>query len=186
MTEQKWEARKVSGRDEVLRDIENRANANGASVVLDVRAVMHDYEVDMYRLVLSIGRHFGMEKAYEIMSETVAEKRLKWFEQNVSAADLPGTEVEKGFALYVKYFHPKDEDLRVSEIQPDLIRFSRKDFIDAIAYACQVLGLDVIEVNNKVYARAMDQLLAKIDPRLRHRFIGITNGWYEEVIELAR
>ena len=185
MTEQKWEICKVSGRDEVLRDIENRANANAASIVSDVRAVMQDYEVDMYRLVLSIGRHFGMERAYKIMSETVAEKRLKWFEQNISVADLVGTELEKGFAVYCQYFHPKVEDLRVNEIQPYQIRFIRKDFIDAIAYACQVLGLDVLEVNNKVYARAMDQLFAKISPRLRHKFVGLKDDWYEEVIELV-
>jgi len=73
----------------------------------------------------------------------------------------------------------------VNEIQPYQIRFIRKDFIDAIAYACQVLGLDVLEVNNKVYARAMDQLFAKISPRLRHKFVGLKDDWYEEVIELV-
>jgi hypothetical protein len=185
MTEQNWENRKVSGRDEVLREIEKRANANAAAVAADVRAVMHDYEVDMYRLVLSIGRHYGMEKAYEIMSETVAEKRLKWFAQNVRLQDLKGSDVEKGFAMYVDYFHPKEEDFRVDAVQPNQIRFSRKDFIGAIACACQVLGLDVLEVNNKVYAQAMDKLLANINPRLRNRFAGFHDGWYDEVIELV-
>ena len=70
----KWQSRKVSSRDEVLQDIQARANEYGKTVVKDVRAVMHDYEVDMYRLVISIGKRYGMDKAYEIMSDTVAEK----------------------------------------------------------------------------------------------------------------
>jgi len=185
VTVQNWNNQRVFGRDEVLRDIENRAGAYAVSVVGDVRAVMHDYEVDMYRLVLSIGRHYGLETAYEIMSETVAEKRLKWFEQNISTAELTGSDVEKGFALYVKYFHPKEEDLQVQEKLPTEIRFRRKDYIDAIAYACQVLGLDIIEVNNKVYAKAMNLLLEKINPRLRHEFIKYSDDWYEEAITLA-
>jgi len=181
-----WETRKVSGRDEVLRDIETRANANAASVVSDVRSVMHDYEIYMYRLVLSIGRHFGMEKAYEIMSETVAEKRLKWFEQNINTSNLLGSDVEKGFAIYIQYFHPKDEDFSVVDRQPKQIKFRRKDYINAIAYACQVLSLDIVEVNNKVYAKAMNQLFAKINPSLRHRFIRYSDDWYEETIELSQ
>jgi len=185
VNEQKWENVKVSGRDEVLQSIEKRANAYAESVVHDVRSVMHDYEVDMYRLVISIGRHFGMEKDYEIMSETVAEKRLKWFEQNVRASDLQGSDVEKGFVLYVQYFQPKDEDFLLVDRQPSQIKFRRKDYINAIAYACQVLGLDIIEVNNKVYANAMNKLFAKINPNLRHRFLAYSGNWYEEVIELT-
>ena len=51
----KWETQKVHGRDEVLRDIENRANAYGETVVQDVKDMMNDYEVDMYRLILALG-----------------------------------------------------------------------------------------------------------------------------------
>ena len=113
---------------------------------------------------LVIGKHYGMEKAFEIMSDTVAEKRLKWMDQSAALQELEGSDVEKGFALYIRYFNPKDEDFAVEKEQADQISFRRKDYIDAIAYACQALGLDVIEVNNKVYAQAMNQLLARINP----------------------
>ena len=53
----KRQSQKVHGRDEVLRDIEDRAISYSERVVQDVRAVMHDYEVDMYRLVLGIGKN---------------------------------------------------------------------------------------------------------------------------------
>ena len=111
----KWQAQKVRGRDEVLRDIERRANAYSDTVVQDVRAVMHDYEVDMYRLVLSIGKRYGMDRAYEIMSDTVADKRLMWLDQVKTGLDLTGTEVEKGLRLYRKYFGLTDDSFQILE-----------------------------------------------------------------------
>jgi hypothetical protein len=178
-----WQTQKVHGRDEVLRDIEKRANAYGDTVVQDVRAVMHDYEVDMYRLVLAVGKRYGMDKAYEIMSDTVTEKRLRWLSQVMPELELTGTEVEKGLGLYLKYFRPKDDDFRIIEQTAQRAVFKRKDFVDAIAHACDVLGLDVIEVNNKVYARAMNSMFERIHPGLRHVVLKYHDGWYDEMIE---
>lgn len=81
MATAKWETQKVHGRDEVLRDIENRARDYSERVVHDVKEMMNDYEVDMYRLILAVGKRYGLDTAYEIMSETVTEKRLKWLDQ---------------------------------------------------------------------------------------------------------
>jgi hypothetical protein len=184
MVTTKWQTQRVLGRDEVLLDIERRADAYGKTVVNDVRAVMHDYEVDMYRLVMSIGKHYGMDTAYEIMSETVADKRLRWMNQVSNELELSGSEVEKAMQLYCKYFKSKDSDFKIIKQEIDKVVFRRKDFVDAIFYACDVLGLDVIEVNNKVYARAMNLMLERIDPRLKHSFINYNDGWYEEEIEL--
>ena len=181
----KWQMQKVHGRDEVLRDIEKRAAAYNETVVQDVRAVMHDYEVDMYRLVLGIGKHYGMDKAYEIMSETVAAKRLRWLDQVWAELDLAGTEVEKGLGLYLKYFKPKETEFRVLAQTRNHVLFKRKDFVNAIAYACDALALDVIEVNNKVYARAMNQMFERLHPGLRHMFLGYQDGWYDEAIGLS-
>jgi hypothetical protein len=179
----KWQTQKVHGRDEVLRDIENRANAYSDIVVLDVRAVMHDYEVDMYRLVLSIGKRYGMDTAYEIMSDTVAEKRLRWLDQVKAELELTGTEVEKGLALYLKYFNPKEDDFKIIEKSKNRVVFKRKDFVNAIAYASEVLGLDVVEVNNKVYARAMNLMFDRINTGVKHKVLKFHDGWYDEVIE---
>jgi hypothetical protein len=184
METEKWQTRKVHGRDEVLQDIEKRANAYSASVICDVRAVMHDYEVDMYRLVLSIGKRYGMDTAYEIMSDTVTEKRLKWLDQEKAVLQFSGTEIEKGWNLYQKYFKLKAEDIKIVELTTKQVVFKRKDYINAIAYACDVLSLDVIEVNNKVYARSMNFLLEKINPSLRHIFLKYQDGWYDEMIVL--
>jgi hypothetical protein len=185
MDTEKWEKLQVHGRDEVLRDIQKRANAYSETVVKDVRAVMHDYEVDMYRLVLSIGKHYGMDKAYEIMSETVADKRLRWVEQVKTELDLTGTEVEKGLLLYRKYFRLTDDSFQILEQTEERVVFKRKDFIDAIAYACDVLGLDVIEVNNKVYARTMNLMFQRIGLSLDNRVLRYQDGWYDEMIALG-
>lgn len=181
----KWKNQKVCGRDQVLLDIEKRANAYGDTVVKDVRAVMHDYEVDMYRLVLGIGKCYGKDKAYEIMSDTVADKRLRWMNQAMPDLELAGTEVEQGLALYLKYFRPKENDFQIIEQTKERVVFKRKDFVNAIAYACDVLGLDVIEVNNQVYARAMNLMFERINPGLKHVFLKYHDGWYDEMIEFS-
>ena len=180
----KWQTQKVQGRDEVLRDIETRANAYSDTVVHDVRAVMHDYEVDMYRLVLSIGKHYGMDRAYEIMSDTVADKRLRWLDQVRAELDLSGTEVENGLGLYRKYFRLTDDSFQLLELSGESVAFKRKDYIDAIAYACDVLGLDVIEVNNKVYARTMNMMFQRVNLDLRNVVLAYHDGWYDEVIKV--
>ena len=185
MDTEKWEKLQVHGRDEVLRDIQKRANAYSETVVKNVRAVMHDYEVDMYRLVLSIGKHYGLDKAYEIMSETVADKRLRWVEQVKTELNLTGTEVEKGLLLYLKYFRLTDDSFQILEQTEERVVFKRKDFIDAIAYACDVLGLDVIEVNNKVYARTMNLMFQRIGLNLDNRVLRYQDGWYDETIALS-
>ena len=181
----RWERQKVHGRDKVLRDIENRANAYSGRVVQDVRDVMHDYEVDMYRLVLSIGEHYGMDRAYEIMSDTVAQKRLKWLDQVMAELDPSGTELERGLNLYRKYFRLTDDSFQILEQTKERVVFKRKDYIDAIAYACDVLGLDVIEVNNRVYARTMNLMFQRISLNLDNVVLKYQDGWYDEMIALG-
>jgi hypothetical protein len=184
MSTQKWESQRVQGRDELLRDILKRANSQSEAVVKDVRMVMQDYEVDMYRLVLSIGNHYGMEKAYQIMSETVAVKRLRWLDQVLPELVLKGTVIESGLEIYRKYFKLNDESFHILEQTQSKVVFKRIDFIDAIAYACDALGLDVIEVNNKVYAKTMNLLFQKLKLNLINTVLEYQNGWYNESIEI--
>jgi hypothetical protein len=183
MSTEKWETQKVHGRDEVLQEIQNRVNGYSETVVRDVRAVMQDYEVDMYRLVISIGKRYGMDNAFEIMTDTVADKRLRWLDQEKGKLSFVGTELEKGLELYRKYFRLTEDSIQILEQTKERVVFKRKDFIDAIAYACEVLGLDVIEVNNKVYARTMNLLFQKINLELQNTVLEYHNGWYKETIE---
>jgi hypothetical protein len=57
--------------------------------------------------------------------------------------------------------------------------------VDVISYTCRILSLDILEVNNKIYARATNFMLERINPRLKHVVLGYADGWYEEMIELT-
>jgi hypothetical protein len=172
---------KVRGRDQVLRDI---AKNNSDEVVQDVRGVMYAYEVDMYRLVLRVGKRYGMDTAYDIMSEGVSETRARWADQAIPDFKASGTEVEQGLAFYRKYLGATDDEFKVMELTKDKVTFKRKDYVNAIFHACDTLGLDPVTVNNKVYAPATTLMLARVNPGLKHSFLKYDgDGWYEEAIE---
>ena len=63
--------------------------------------------------------------------------------------------------------------------------FRRKEFVNAITHTCGVLGLDIVEVNNKIYARATNQMFEKVNLPVRHVVLSYQDGWYEEMIEKA-
>ena len=88
---------------------------------------------------------------------------MRWLEQVKAELTLSGTEVEKGLEVYRRYFKLGEDSFQILEQTNEKVVFKRKDYIDAIAYACDVLGLDVIEVNNKVYARTMNLMFQKIN-----------------------
>jgi hypothetical protein len=179
----KWETQKVHGRDEVLRDIENRAGTYSERVVQDVKDMMNDYEVDMYRLILAVGKRYGRDTAYEIMSETVTDKRLKWLDQAKDKLVLEGTELEKGLQLFIGYFKPKEGELIITEQTQSKVVFRRKEFVNAITHTCGVLGLDIVEVNNKIYARATNCMFERVNLKLKHVVFNYQDGWYDEMIE---
>jgi hypothetical protein len=185
MATEQWETQKVHGRDEVLRDIEKRAQAYGERVVQDVKDMMNDYEVDMYRLILAVGKRYGRDTAYEIMSETVIDKRLKWLGQAKEWLVLEGTDLEKGLQLFVAYFKPKEGELKILEKTDQKIVFQRKEFVNAITHTCAVLGLDVVDVNNKIYARATNCMFESVNLPCKHVVLNYRDGWYDEMIELC-
>lgn len=119
------------------------------------------------------------------MSETVAEKRLKWLDQATEWLVLQGTDLEKGLELFIGYFKPQDGELKIIEQTERRVVFRRKEFVNAITHTCRVLGLDVIEVNNKIYARATNRMFERINPNLRHVVLNYQDGWYDEMIELS-
>lgn len=179
-----WDETRVYGRDEVLRDIERRAKAYGERVVEDVLNMMKDYEVDIYRLILAVGDRYGRDTAYEIMSDTVTDKRLKWLDQNWDSLAREGTDLDKGLDLFIKYFKLQEGDFEIIEKSDTRVVVRRKEFVNAISHTCRVLGLDIVEVNNKIYARATNFMLERINPGLKHVVMEYDNGWYKEMIEL--
>lgn len=184
MSDVKWGQQKVHGRDEVLRASMARADAYSDQVVCDLRDLMNDYEVDIYRIIIEIGRRYGMETAYEIMSATVAEKRLKWLVGKDLQLPALASDAVRGFDLLVKYFRPAQGELEVLEQGEQRVVFRRKEFVNAISHACRVLELDVVEVNNKVYGRATNLMFDRLGLQVRHVIRAYRDGWYEESVEM--
>ena len=185
MEKAKWEETKVYGRDEVLVDIETRAGAYKDRVVEDVLNVMREYEVDLYRLIIAVGDRYGLDTAFEIMSDTVTDKRLKWLDQNWDSLVHEGTDLDRGLDLFVKYFKLNEGNFDLVEKTESRAMLKRKEMVDVISHTCRVLGLDIVEVNNKIYARATNFMLERINPRLKHVVVGYADGWYEEMIEVT-
>ena len=185
MGDERWQGTKVYGRDEVLRDIQERAKNYSERVVEDVLSMMRDYEVDLYRLILAVGERYGRNTAYEIMSDTVTEKRLKWLDQNWDKLAHERGDLDRGLDLFIQYFKLKDGSFEILEKKEKRVVLRRREFVNVISHTCKVLGLDVVEVNNKIYARATNFMLAKINPDLKHVVLGYEDGWYEEMIELT-
>lgn len=185
MGDERWQGTKVYGRDEVLRDIQERARNYSERVVEDVLSMMRDYEVDLYRLILAVGERYGRDTAYEIMSDTVTEKRLKWLDQHGDKLTPEGSDLDRGLELFIQYFKLKDGSFEILEKTGKRVVLRRKEFVTVISHTCNVLGLDVVEVNNKIYARATTVMLARINPDLKHIVLGYEDGWYEEMIELT-
>ena len=184
MSAEKWGTGKVYGRDEVVRGIQQRADEYSARVVQDVIDMMNDYEVDLYRVILAIEKRYGRDTAYDIMSETVIEKRLMWLEQAMGALDLLGSDdIEKGFHLLTIYFKPKEGEMPVLEQSGTELVFRQKVFIQAIPHTCKVLDIDIIEVQNKIYAKATDLMFKRMGLAVRHVYMEYQDGWYVEKVE---
>lgn len=180
-----WDKKKVNGRDEVLRDIEKRAGIYKEQVVEDVLNVMRNYEVDLYRYIMAVGERYGNDIAYEIQSDTVTKMRLKWYEQNKDFLSNNGSDLDRGLDLYLKYLKLQQEDYVIIEKSDHHAVFRRKEYVDMITYTCRVLGLDIIEISNTIYARATNFMLARINPNLKYVVLDYHDGWFEERIELG-
>lgn len=184
MKAEKWEKTRASGRDEVLKDIERRAKAYADNVTEDVLNVMRNYEVDLYRYILAVGERYGLDVAYEIQSDTVAKMRLKWVDQNWDRLVHEGTSLDRGMDLFIKYYKLKEEDFVLLEKTTDKAVFKRREYVDMITYTCRVLEIDVVDVSNKIYARATNLMFERINPDLKYKVLGYQKGWYKEKIEL--
>lgn len=185
MADMKWDQQKVHGRDEKLRASQARANGYAEQVVRDLRDLMNDYEVDIYRIIIEVGRRYGMATAYEIMSATVAEKRLKWLDGKELRLPAEATDAGRGFDLLVQYFRPAEGELEVITRSDHRVIFKRKEFVTAISHACHVLDLDVVEVSNMVYAPATNRMFQRLGLKARHVIRAYRDGWYEECVELT-
>lgn len=130
----------------------------------------------------------GEDKAWEILSDTVAARRLAWLHGNMGEESSKESDVERGYRLFIlSYLGLKAEEAPIVEKTSKRIVFRSRNFCPVLE-TCKLLGFDTREICRKVYERPTQAFMAAINPRLRFRrnyeMIRPYADFCEEIIEL--
>lgn len=143
----------------------------------------------LFQVVLEAAEECGLDEALACLERCVSEKRAAWMERSAGSIALSDDPVLDGFRLfYERYLGlsvPKDGE--IIEAGPRRI-VSRWWNPCPTLEACQKLGLDTREICRKVYQQPVEDMLRRIDPRLRFRrnyaVLRPHQSCCEEIIEL--
>lgn len=124
--------------------------------------------VSLFETVLSLTDEIGLDQALSLLERCVIEKRLAWVERGLDVFERSGDPVFDGYRLfyetYLKVAVPQDGEIVAQTADKMVTRWWNScPTLDA----CQQLGLDTREICHKVYCRPVQELLQKLDPRLR-------------------
>jgi len=139
--------------------------------------------------VLAVATAVGDELAWQLLEERVRDKRLAWWAGIDPDRLGPGSPVELAHRLlYFDYLELDPDDGEVVERTERRI-VTRWRNPCPVLEACDRLGLDTREVCRRAYERPCEDLLRRLDPRLRFRrsyeTIRPHAAWCEETIELV-
>ena len=125
------------------------------------------------------------------IEQELVEKRSRWFEENKNKIlkKLTGTDVEKAYQLILMRICIKESEAPIVKKSKNKIIFHSKNFCPALE-ACKILGLDTRKVCMAVFERPTEQLIRKLNPKLRftrnYRYIRPNTSYCEEIIELGK
>ena len=107
------------------------------------------------------------EAALLALNEDSVRRRVVWFQQNRErfpflTEDLP----ESGYRLLLERFHISPEEAPVVSRSARAIAFHSQNFCPTLE-ACKRLGLDTRHVCRRINEDSTNQLIRRIDPRLR-------------------
>ena len=129
------------------------------------------------------------EADWNTLEEELLTKRLRWFDENKDwiAEKLSGSPIEKAYQLMLlKLEIDEDEACVVEKTSTSLILHS-KNFCPIID-ACDKLDLDTRVVCKRIFEKPMEELLRKINPRIRfsrnYEKIRPHTAYCEEIISL--
>jgi len=117
------------------------------------------------------------------------EKRSKWFNKNKNhvLGKLTGTDVEKAYQLLLMKIGIKENEASIVEKSEKKIVFHSKNFCPVLE-ACKILGFDTREVCEAVYEKPTEELIRKLNLRLRftrnYKSIRPYAPYCEEIITL--
>ena len=143
----------------------------------------------LFQVVLDAAGESGLEDALACLEQCVSEKRAAWMERSAGSITSSGDPVLDSFRLfYERYLGlsvPKYGE--IVEAGPRRIVSHWWNPCPTLE-ACQKLGLDTREVCRRVYQQPVEDMLRRIDPRLRFRrnyaVLRPHQSCCEEIIEL--
>jgi len=122
----------------------------------------------LFKTILAVARHIGMDEALAILNQCVTEKRLAWLETHLADFERSGNPVLDGYRLFYEAYLvvsvPDDGEI-VSQNRSEMVMRWRNHC--PTLEACQKLNLDTREICQEAYHQPVQELLTRLDPRLR-------------------
>jgi len=126
---------------------------------------------------------------YARICDELTQKRLRWYEENKGRLDLEGSDVRKAYALLLlRYMGLRQEEVPIVYEDEKRIVWRSRNFCPVLE-ACARLGLDTRDVCREAEEKPVQELISKINPRLRfsrnYEKIRPYSEYCEESIELV-
>jgi hypothetical protein len=122
----------------------------------------------LFRVILSVADEIGMDRALVCLEQCVIAKRLAWLDNNLDRLERTDDPVFDAYRLFYEIYLgvsiPTDGEI-VERTGCKMV--TRRWNHCPTLKACVKLGLDAREVCRKVYHRPVQELLSRIDPKLR-------------------
>ncbi len=144
----------------------------------------------LFQTILSLAGEIGLDKAFAYLEECVIEKRLAWLDINLARLDRSCNPVLDAYHIFYETYLgvsvPVDGEIIAQDERRMVMRWWNP--CPTLA-ACQKLGLDTRQVCKQVYHQPVQEVLGRIDPRLRfERNYAALRPYYpycEEIIKLV-
>jgi len=126
---------------------------------------------------------------YGRICEELTQKRLRWYAENRGRLELEGSDVRKAYTLLLlRYMGLRQEEVPIVYEDEKKIVWRSRNFCPVLE-ACVRLGLDTRDVCRQAEEKPVQELISKINPRLRfsrnYEKIRPYSAYCEEVIELV-
>jgi len=146
------------------------------------------YNNDIRKLV----RKFRTTKKsdWTIIEEDLLNKRMQWFENNKTMiCKLKGNDLEKAYHLILMKIGIKSSEAPIVKKSENKIIFHSKNYCPSLE-TCIILDLDTREVCKEIYERPTEDLIRRLNPKLRftrnYECIRPYSDYCEEIITLEK
>jgi len=106
------------------------------------------------------------DRSWKTLENELIEKRSKWFKKNKKYLNLKGDDLEKAYQLILKKIGIKREEAPIIRKAFTELIFHSKNFCPALE-ACKILNLDTRVICKKVFEKPTEELIKKINPKLK-------------------